>query len=102
MKTPERLRRARSRQSRKTLWVRRVRARILAKLGHYPIISGVVAALLLPGGFVLVPVIAWWHRRRRAAKSASRTRHAGRSKAPARSHRPPDALPGTPTQRGRR
>jgi hypothetical protein len=78
VKAPERLRRARHHQSRKTLWVRRVRARILANLGHYPVISGVVAALLLPGGFVLVPVIAWWHRRRRRAKSAARSRKSGK------------------------
>jgi hypothetical protein len=78
VKTPERLRRVRPHPSRKSLWVRRVRARILAKLGHYPIISGVVAALLLPGGFVLVPVIAWWHRRTRRAKSATRSRKSGK------------------------
>ena len=78
MKTPERLRRARHHQSRKTLWVRRVRARILAKLGHYPIIFSIVAALLLPGGFVLVPVIAWWHRRKRRTKSAAQSRKSGK------------------------
>ena len=45
-----------------------MRARILANIAHYPVLSGIVAALLLPGGFVLVPLIAWWHRRKRAAK----------------------------------
>jgi glucose-6-phosphate dehydrogenase assembly protein OpcA len=54
-----------------------VRARILANLGRHPVISAVVTALLLPGGFVLVPVIAWWHRRRRRAKPATRSRMSG-------------------------
>jgi uncharacterized Tic20 family protein len=40
-------------------------------------LAGIVAALLLPGGFVLVPVIAWWHRRTRAAKLASHGRTVG-------------------------
>ncbi len=68
MTAPGRRRRARSHQSRKELWTRRVRARILANLKQYPILSAILAALLLPGGVVLVPVIAWWHRRRRATK----------------------------------
>ena len=68
MTTPERLKRVRPHRSRRQLWTRRVRARILANLSRYPILSAVVAALLLPGGFALVPVIAWWHRRKRAAR----------------------------------
>jgi hypothetical protein len=67
---PERLPRVRSRQSWQRLWARRVRGRILANLSRYPTLSAIVAALLLPGGFVFVPVIAWWHRRSRKSKPA--------------------------------
>ena len=42
-----------------------MRVLILARLERHPVISSVVALLLLPGGFVLVPIIAWWHRRKR-------------------------------------
>jgi len=65
VKAHGRHKRVRHHLSRKQRWTRRVRARILANLGHHPVLAGIVAALLLPGGFVLVPVIAWWHRRRR-------------------------------------
>ena len=78
MKTPERLKRVRAHRSRRQLWTRRVRARILANLGHHPILFSIVAALLLPGGFVLVPVIAWWHRRKRRTKSAAQSRKSGK------------------------
>jgi len=70
--TPERLPRARSRRSRIRLWTRRERARIYKRFGRYSLISGIVAALVLPGGFVIVPVIAWWRRRKRLAKKAMR------------------------------
>jgi len=63
--TPQRLPRILTRQSRQRLWVRRVRVLILARLERHPVISSVVALLLLPGGVVLVPIIAWWHRRKR-------------------------------------
>jgi hypothetical protein len=86
--------RVRHRPSRRQLWTRRVRARILANLRHHPILFGIVAALLLPGGVVLVPVIAWWHRRKRAAKPASRRRTA--DAAPLRAIMPGDNHRGQP------
>jgi hypothetical protein len=45
-----------------------VRALIVANLGRFPILPGIVAAILLPGGFVIVPAVAWWHRRKRELK----------------------------------
>jgi hypothetical protein len=63
--TAEQLQRIRPNLSRRNRWTRRVRARILVRIRHYPVLYVVVAAVLLPGGFVLVPVIAWWYRRRR-------------------------------------
>jgi hypothetical protein len=71
---PERLKRVRPHRSRKELWTRRVRALILLKLERYPVISAIVAVVLLPGGFVLVPLIAWWHRRTRPRAGAKRGR----------------------------
>ena len=59
--------RVRHYRSRKQRWIHRVRVRIVANFRDYPAISIIIAALLIPGGFVLVPVIAWWHRRKRAA-----------------------------------
>ncbi len=72
MITPERLPRVRPRRSSKQRWTRRVRALIVANLGRFPILPGIVAAILLPGGFVIVPLVAWWHRRKRAVKQALR------------------------------
>jgi len=69
---PARLPRVRPRRSGKRRWTRRVSARIVANLGRFPILSGIAAAVLLPGGFVIVPVVAWWHRRKRALKQALR------------------------------
>ena len=68
--TPERLKRVRHHRSRKQRWIRRVRLRIVANFRQHPAISIIIAALLIPGGFVLVPAIAWWHRRKHAASEA--------------------------------
>jgi len=97
--TPERLPRVRPYRSRKKFWTRRERAQFLADLGRYSIVSSYVAALLLPGGFALLPVIAWWQRHKRAAKPA---RPATRSKAAARSRRSPAPSSGPRARRGRR
>jgi len=96
--TPERLPRVRPYRSRKKFWTRRERAQFLADLGRYSIVSSYVAALLLPGGFALLPVIAWWQRHKRAAKPARPTR----SKAAARSRRSPAPSSGPRARRGRR
>jgi len=100
--TPERLPRVRPYRSRKKFWTRRERAQFLADLGRYSIVSSYVAALLLPGGFALLPVIAWWQRHKRAAKPAKRARPATRSKAAARSRRSPAPSSGPRARRGRR
>lgn len=65
MLAPEQLQRVRPLRSRRNRWTRRVRARILVRIRHYPVLYILVAAILLPGGFVLVPVIAWWVRLKR-------------------------------------
>jgi len=78
--TPERQKRVRHHRSRKQRWTRRVRARIVANFGRYPVISGILAALLLPGGIVLVPVIVWWRRRKRAIRRALQAKHAHRGR----------------------
>ena len=78
MTTPERLKSAGQRPSREKSRTRRVRARIIAKFEDYPVISIIVAAILLPGGFVVVPFIAWWYRRKRALKRAIEAKPATR------------------------
>ncbi len=84
--TPERLKRVRHNRSRKQRWTRRVRARFVANFGRSPVLSGIIATLLLPGGFVLVPFIVWWHRRKRAAEQALQGKRAHRGrKVPSRS-----------------
>lgn len=65
---------------RKQRWTRRVRVRIVANFRRYPVVSIIIAALLIPGGFVLVPVIAWWHRRKRAVKQALQGKRASESR----------------------
>ena len=81
MTAPGRHRPIRHHPARGKRWARRVRARILANVRQSPVLSAILAALLLPGGVVLVPVIAWWHRRRRAAKRGSRGTAAGATRA---------------------
>lgn len=57
MNAPQRLHRRRTRGSgSKTLRIR---------LERYVLYTGYVIALVMPGGFLLLPVIAWWHRRHR-------------------------------------
>ncbi|HUN70613.1 MAG TPA: hypothetical protein VMU46_17595 [Burkholderiales bacterium] len=59
--------------------MRHERGWILARLKRFPILYGYVAALLLPGGFALLPALAWWHRHRhlehKAPGTARRRRH---------------------------
>ena len=78
--TPERLKRVRHPRTRKRRWIRRVRARIVANLGRYPVISGIIATLMIPGGFALVPAVVWWHRRKRAVKEALQRKRASQSR----------------------
>ncbi len=108
MTTPERLQYVGSVRSRRKRWTRPRRAGLLKRVGYYSLVTGYIAALLLPGGILLLPAIVWWHRRRLAARTAQAGEFApplqlaARAREAERSRRSADASSGPPERRGAR
>ena len=51
-------------------WTRDERARIRAQLRRLSRMSPYLVPLLMPGGFLILPIVAWWMDRRRLKRTA--------------------------------
>jgi hypothetical protein len=70
-------------------------------LGRYLLASGYLAAAVLPGGILLLPVLTWWHRRQLPDRTA-KVRKPDPAKVAARWRRSRAALIAPRARRGSR